>query len=248
MLVATLFSPRKNDSRSSSPTAAYSYEIVAEYPHDSNAFCQGLVFHDGLLYESTGEYGESTVRCVDLETGQVKQQFEMPDEYFGEGLAVAEDQLVQLTWKAGLGFTYDLRTLQPTGGFVYEREGWGLTFDGEHFVMSDGSDRLRFLDPESFQVVRTIQVKDQGKRIDDLNELEYIKGEIFANVWYSDFIARISPETGSVLGWIDLRGLLKAPRHEDSVLNGIAYDSENDRLFVTGKNWPALFEIKLKTR
>ena len=241
VLVATLVTGRHRDET----PAVYSYRVVASYPHDPKAFCQGLVFHNGLLYESTGKYGESTVRCVNLQTGVVQRQHQMPAKYFGEGLTVAENRLVQLTWRSGVGFIYDIGKLEQTGSFRYRRHGWGLTFDGQHFIMSDGSDELRFLHPESFKEVRMIRVKDRAKRIRYLNELEYINGEIFANVWHSDYIARISPKTGSVLGWIDLRGLLKS-RGRESVLNGIAYDSENDRLFVTGKNWPTLFEIELE--
>ena len=243
-LVASLVTGRPRDE---SPSL-YSYRVVARYPHDPNAFCQGLVFHNGLLYESTGKHGESNVRCVNLETGEVKRQYQMQTKYFGEGLAFAQNRLVQLTWKSGIGFIYDIEKLQPTGSFRYRNEGWGLTFDGEHLVMSDGSDQLRFLNPESFKVVRTIRVSDRGKRVDRLNELEYVKGDIFANVWLSDYIARISPKTGRVLGWVDLRGLLKLRRDRDAVLNGIAYDSAKDRLFVTGKNWPELFELELETR
>jgi len=230
------------------PVAAeFGYEVVAVYPHDPQAYCQGLEFADGVLYESTGQYGQSTLRKVDLATGDVLASYALDERLFGEGLSVLGERIFQLTWRRGIGLIYDRRTLAPQARFGYRGEGWGLANDGKHLIMSDGTPVLRFLDPESFEVVATRQVTDKGRPVDHLNELEYIEGEIFANIWFSDRIARISPRTGNVLGWIDLAGLL-APGERpsgDAVLNGIAYDAEGQRLFVTGKNWPKLFEIRV---
>ncbi|MEM8675554.1 MAG: glutaminyl-peptide cyclotransferase [Cyanobacteria bacterium P01_G01_bin.67] len=221
------------------------YNVVQTYPHDPQAFTQGLIYDRGELYESTGLRGRSSVRQVELATGKVLQINELEDRYFGEGLTLWQDRLLQLTWVSQTGFIYDRQTLQELGSFSYPTEGWGLTHDGQELIMSDGSDRLYFLDPETWQETRRIQVKDRRQSIDKLNELEYVQGEILANIWMSDRIARISPQTGLVLGWIDLTGIinpLPTPQR-DAVLNGIAYDEESDRLFVTGKLWSKLFEI-----
>ncbi len=227
--------------------AADGYRIVNTYPHDRNAFTQGLIFLDGHLYESTGENGQSSLRMVDLETGRVLQDAPLPQKYFAEGLTNWGSTLVQLTWLSHVGFVYDRFSFRLLRTFNYDYEGWGLTQDGKNLIESDGSSTLRFLDPKNFGVVRSIEVTDGGKPVQNVNELEYIHGEIYANIWHSDRIARISPATGRVLGWIDLTGLLPADRHPgpEGVLNGIAYDSQHDRLFVTGKLWPLLFEIKI---
>ena len=224
-----------------------SYQIVNTYPHDENALTQGGVYSDGELYEGTGLNGLSSLRRVDLETGTVLQSTDLEDQYFGEGITVFEDQLIQLTWVSQVGFVYDRESFEPLQEFTYSTQGWGLTHDGDSLIMSDGSDSLFFLDPETFEEVKQISVSDRGEPVDRLNELEYIDGEIFANVWLSDRIARISPTTGQVLGWIDLSGLRNPSiaANLDAVLNGIAYDTEEDRLFVTGKLWPELFEITI---
>lgn len=224
-----------------------SYRIVHTYPHDNSAFTQGLVMVDGVLYEGTGLNGRSSVRAVDLSTGRVIQSVRIPAKYFGEGLTDWGSNLIELTWMAHRGFVYDRFSLHMVRTFEYKGEGWGLTHDRRHLIMSDGTPVLRFLDPMTFRVVRTLSVSDGGRPVKDLNELEYIHDEIYANVWQTDRIARISPETGKVIAWIDLSGLLPADERTDgnAVLNGIAYDEKNDRLFVTGKLWPKLFEIKL---
>lgn len=225
----------------SAPTVAH--QIVRIFPHDQGAFCQGLAFDGETLFESTGQYGRSSIRRVNLETGQVEQQLNLDKRLFGEGLTLFDDKIIQLTWKQRLGYIYDAKTLKLLKTFRYNGQGWGITYDGEHLIVSDGSDRLKFWDPNSFAVVRTIRVKDGGRAVRKLNELEYVNGEILANVWYSDRIAMISPETGEVNGWIDLSRVPHKPRDREAVLNGIAYG--DGRLFVTGKNWPKLFEIKL---
>jgi glutamine cyclotransferase len=226
---------------------ADTYTIVHTYPHDPDAFTQGLVFVDGQLYESTGLNGRSTLRMDDLETGKVLQHIDVPAEFFAEGLTNWRSNLIQLTWKAHTAFVYDRFSFRQLRTFHYDGEGWGLTQDGKDLILSDGSATLRFLNPDTFQVVRTIHVTDHGTPVKELNELEYIHGQIYSNVWYSNKIARISPQTGKVLGWIDLSGLVQSLnlQNPDAVLNGIAYDSQHDRLFVTGKLWPKLFEIKV---
>lgn len=217
------------------------------YPHDSLAFTQGLVMVDGVLYEGTGLNGRSSVRAVDLKTGRLLQSVKVPSRYFGEGLTDWGGNLIELTWMAHRGFVYNRSSLRKIKTFKYKGEGWGLTHDSRDLIMSDGTPILRFLDPVTFHVVRTLAVSDGGRPVKDLNELEYIHGEIYANVWQTDRIARISPKTGVVIEWIDLSGLLGKDDRKDgnAVLNGIAYDQKNDRLFVTGKLWPKLFEIKL---
>ena len=227
------------------------YQIVRVYPHDASAFTQGLIYVDGHLYESTGEYGRSSLRMVDLSSGQVLQKHDLPPEYFGEGLTDWGSTLVQLTWKAHKGFVYDRFSFSLLRTFEYAGEGWGLTHDAEKLIMSDGSSELRFLDPKSFRETRRVRVTDEaGRPVENLNELEYVRGEIYANIWHSDEIARISPRTGKVQGWIDLRGIIDRSELSDpeAVLNGIAYDANGDRLFVTGKLWPKLFEIKMTGR
>ena len=230
----------------SSPALAY--QIVHVYPHDSQAFTQGLIYVDGHLYESTGLNGRSSIRMEDLSSGRVLQHYNLPAEYFGEGLTAWGSNLVQLTWKSRKGFVYDRFTFSVLRTFQYEGEGWGLTHDDRQLIMSDGTSYLRFLDPKSFRVTRRIHVTDPaGHPVENLNELEYIRGEIYANVWETDKIVRISARTGRVLGWIDLSGIIDKGElgSSDAVLNGIAYDSTGARLFVTGKLWPKLFEIKV---
>lgn len=225
----------------------YSYTVVNVYPHDPAAFTQGLQYVDGFLYEGTGLHGRSSIRKVKLDTGEVVQRRELPAQYFGEGITAWKSELFQLTWRSGVAFVYDLETFAPRRTLNYPGEGWGLTHDGAGLIMSDGTDHLRFLDPATFAERRRVSVTAAGMPVGDLNELEHVKGEIFANVWLTDYIARVDPLRGQVVGWIDLTGLLP-PRDRtstDQVLNGIAYDAARDRLFVTGKLWPKLFEIRL---
>lgn len=230
----------------------YGYRVVNAYPHDSRAFTQGLIYRDGYLFESTGHNGQSTLRKVVLTTGEVVQQRQVESRYFAEGLTDWGTQLIQLTWQTNVGFVYDLSTFKPVRTFPYEGEGWGLTHDRTHLIMSDGqpAGQLRFLDPATLREVKRVTVRDGNVAIARLNELEYVRGEVFANVWYTDRICRIDPQSGRVTGWIDLTGLLPAAQKPsaDAVLNGIAYDSTGNRLFVTGKNWPRLFEISLERR
>jgi len=220
---------------------------VNAYPHDPRAFCQGLVIHDGVLYEGTGQYGSSALREVDLKTGRVIKQFTLDRQFFGEGITLMGDSLYQLTWRARQAFVFDRETFEYQKTFRYRGEGWGLTHDGTHLIMSDGTSTLRFLDPQTFKEVRRVSVRNGRRRIDQLNELEYVDGEIYANIWKSDVIARISPADGRILGWIDLTPLWPARQRPDpeAVLNGIAWDAENNRLFVTGKHWPRLYEIRV---
>ena len=226
----------------------FGYQVVNVWPHDSRAFTQGLVFRDGKLLESTGQEGRSSLRSVELETGKVLKKVDVPVPYFAEGLALLNNKIYQLTWQHGVGFIYDPQTLEKTGQFTYGGEGWGLTSDGRSLILSDGSNRLRFIDPDSFRVIKTIAVLDGKTPINELNELEYVNGEIYANIWHDDRIAVIDPQTGLVTAWINLSGLLHPGDVQDreAVLNGIAYDQQSDRLFVTGKLWPRLFEIKIK--
>jgi glutamine cyclotransferase len=230
--------------------AMYSYEVVHTFPHDPKAFTQGLVFLDGELLESTGMNGQSSLRRVELGSGRVLQQVSLPYEYFAEGIALLGRKIFQLTWQNGKCFVYDLTTFRRKTDFAYTGEGWGLATDGQWLIMSDGTDRLRFVDPDTFEIKRTVNVTAAGQPLNHLNELEFIKGEIFANIWQTDFVARIDPASGKVLGVINFTGLL-APADRDiyaDVLNGIAYDGAGDRLFVTGKRWPKLFEVRLKPK
>lgn len=227
----------------------FGYEVINSYPHDPAAFTQGLVYQQGVLYESTGLNGQSSLRQVELATGKVLKKIDVPSAYFAEGLALFNNRFYQLTWQSQTTFVYDVDFAQLKT-FTYSGEGWGLTHNGQSLIMSNGSNQIRFLDPETFQIQRTINVTDNDRAVNMLNELEYIKGEIFANIWLTDKIARIDPATGKVTGWIYLAGLLQP---EDrirpvDVLNGIAYDEANDRLYVTGKLWPKLFQIKLVSR
>ena len=224
-------------------------EVVHTYPHDPSAFTEGLFFLDGFLYESTGLEGHSSIRKVRLETGKVLQQIDIPAQYFGEGIVNWGGRLVSLTWKSQLGFVFDLRTLTLQKTFSYSGEGWALTQDGRQLIMSDGTAELRFLNPDTLRETRRLMVTLDGRPLPDLNELEWVGGQIYANVWHTDSIVRIDPHNGAVVGVIHLAGLL-APSERvggpDGVLNGIAYDAKRDRLFVTGKDWPKVFEIRLR--
>lgn len=236
--------------RANAPAAApapiQGFRVVNTYPHDPHAFTQGLFWQDGHLYESTGQIGQSTIRRVDLETGNVLQSVDIPAGEFGEGIVNWGDQIINITWQNQIGYRWDRRTLRRLSEWRYQGEGWGLTQNGREIIMSDGSDQLRFLDPATLQERRRINVSDDGSPVDRLNELEWVNGEIYANVWMTPLIARIDPQSGRVLGWIDLTSLAaqnSGPR--DDVLNGIAYDAQRRRLFVTGKYWPHLYEIEV---
>lgn len=219
----------------------YSYEVVNVYPHDKNAFTQGLVFDNGFLYESTGLYGHSTLRQVELETGTVLQIYNLSEHFFGEGITIFNDRIIQLTWKSNMGFVYDKLSFSKIEEFNYSTMGWGITNDGSQLIMSDGTATLYFLDPQTFERVGQVEVHDNSGLVTKLNELEYIKGDVYANILMQEKIAIINPQNGQVKGWIDLKDLDNQP----SVLNGIAYDVIEDRLFVTGKKWSQLFEIKV---
>lgn len=241
--------PLQKASQRPTPAPTFKYRVVRSYPHDREAYTQGLVYRDNVFYESTGLNGRSSLRKVRPETGEVLQIRRLDPQYFGEGLALIGSNLVQLTWQTEVGFVYDLATFEPRRTFSYTGEGWGLTTDEKRLVMSDGSSVLRFLDPATFKETGRLTVKDAGMPVEQLNELEIVKGEIYANVYQTHRIARISPQSGQVVGWIDLTGLLSARESAGvDVLNGIAYDAAKDRLFVTGKLWPKLFEIQIVGR
>lgn len=224
----------------------YDCEVVRAYPHDTGAFTQGLEYKDGWLYEGTGLNGKSSIRKVDLESGEVVQQHLLQSSFFGEGIAIHDKRLVQLTWRSNRGFVYDLDTFEERGDFSYLGEGWGLTQDGSHFIMSDGTSRLRFLDLYSFEEKGSVHVRYGREPIRQLNELEYIDGTLYANIWQEERLALICPRSGYVTGWVNCSGLLtRAEAARADVLNGIAWDGEGERLFVTGKNWPWLFEVRL---
>jgi glutamine cyclotransferase len=225
---------------------SYRYEVLARYPHDAQAFTQGLIYHDGYLYESTGLEGNSSLRKVELNTGKVLKKVDLDPKYFGEGLTIFQGKIYQITWLSGVGFVYDVGTLAKVAEFHYDGEGWGLTHDERSLILSDGSNRLQFLDPKEFKVKRSIEVFYHGKPLSELNELEYINGQIFSNVWHQNLIARIDPATGRLLGIVDLTGLGSGlGLGSEDVLNGIAYVSKTDNLLVTGKRWPFLFRIRL---
>jgi glutaminyl-peptide cyclotransferase len=234
------------------PAPVQTFKVVATFPHDPAAFTQGLVFADGEFYESTGLNGQSSLRRVEIATGKILQQHKVAEEYFAEGLALVGDELLQLTWQHHRGFVYDRKTFAQKRTFPYKTEGWGIAYDGgTNLVMSDGSDTLTFLDAKTFAPTRTLRVRDAGRAIDHLNELEWIEGEIWANVWLTDRIARISPTTGDVNAWVDFTSLWPAsqrPNPGDQVLNGIAYDRATRRIFITGKKWPRLYQIAVATR
>lgn len=247
LIFAALLLPSLAHCGEAIPTRGYT--VVNSYPHDTAAYTEGLFYLDGYLYESTGELGQSSVRKVELETGRVLQQADIPAPYYGEGIVAWGDRLIQLTWRNQQGFVYDLATLTPRSHFAYAGEGWALTSDESSLYMSDGTANIRRLDPQSLKQIGTIKVTARGKPLDNLNELEWVKGELWANVWLTTRIARIDPADGKVIAWIDLKALVPdADTLTDSsndVLNGIAYDAKHDRLFVTGKRWPKIYEIKL---
>ena len=243
------FLPGQRRDGSGGPVPTYGYQVVRSYPHDPRAFTQGLFIRNGFFYEGTGQPGQSGIRKVKIETGEVLQARPLAEPYFGEGIVEWKGSIVQLTWQHGIGFVYDAETFAPTKTFTYKGEGWGLTHDGTRLIMSDGTPQLRFLDPATLKETGRVTVRDPRGPVQKLNELEFVNGEVFANVWGTDRIARISPSDGRVTGWIDLAGLLPpSDRANADVLNGIAYDAATDRLFVTGKWWPRVFEIKLIKR
>ncbi len=227
----------------------YGFDVVHAYPHDVSAFTEGLLYRNGFLYESTGLEKHSTIRKVRLETGEVLQKIDIPPQYFGEGMVIWKQHIISLTWKSHVGFVFDLASLRLQRTFHYEGEGWALTQDGSRIIMSDGTAQLRFLDPSTLQETGRIGVSLDGRPVDRVNELEWVQGEIYANVWQTDWVLRIDPASGRVVGLINLTGLLTPAERiagRTDVLNGIAYDEQHDRLFVTGKNWPKLFEIRLR--
>lgn len=231
------------------PLPISSFEVVKTYKHDSNAFTQGLIFHNGFLYESTGEYGESSLRKVEIETGKVLQKIDVAREIFAEGITLLGGNIYQITWKERKCFVYDVNTFQMLKEFNYAGDGWGLTNDGTHLYMSDGTHVIRVIDPATFTTIRTITVfREDGRPLNQLNELEFVKGEIWANIWHEETIARIDPKSGKLLGWINMKGLSPddVSRSAENTLNGIAYDASSDRVFMTGKNWRKLFEVKIK--
>jgi glutaminyl-peptide cyclotransferase len=240
--------PKPSPPPDNAPAPKYGYQVVNIWAHDPYAFTQGLVFLEGKLLESTGEEGHSSLRRVDLETGRVLKKVDIPPPYFAEGIAVLNGKIYQLTWQHGLGFIYDAQTFERLEEFKYEGEGWGLTTDGKSLILSDGTDQIRFIDPASYKVTNVITVVDNKTPIDQLNELEWVNGEIYANVWHDEKIAVIDPQSGRVRSWIDLTGLMPREEldNEEAVLNGIAYDQASGRLFATGKLWPRMFEIKVK--
>ncbi len=240
-----------NNSLNATSIPIFGYEVVNTYPHDPSAFTQGLVYDGGVFYEGTGLNGQSTLRRVDVASGRVLQQTNISREFFGEGIAIWKDRLIQLTWRSNLGFVYGKENFTRIGNFSYPTEGWGLTSDGKRLIMSDGTETLYFLDPVTFARVGEIRVTAKGEPIKGLNELEFIKGKIYANMWPGNWIVIITPDDGSVVGAINLQGILTKSDiqgHKVDVLNGIAYDAKTDRLFVTGKWWPRLFEIRLAAK
>jgi glutaminyl-peptide cyclotransferase len=244
---ARFMTGRSSDAAGPRQTPEYTFKIIHVFPHDPAAFTQGLVYRNGFLYEGTGLNGQSSLRKVRLETGEVVQHVDLSGEFFGEGIAIVKDQIIQLTWQSQTGFVYRLSDFQLLRRFSYSGEGWGLTSNGNEILMSDGTAEIRVLNATTLTEKRRFTVRDGATPIDQLNELEFVVGEIFANVWQTNRIARISPRTGKVVGWIDLKGLLSPvySRKSDAVLNGIAYDSAHKRLFVTGKLWPNIFEIQI---
>ena len=249
-----------NSTKPASSLPTYTYEVVSTHPHDRNAFTQGLVFYNGFLYESTGQYEESTLRKVDIASAKIVEKTDLGDDFFGEGLAIIGDKIYQLTWREGTAFVYNLSDFKPVKEFRYSGEGWGLAYDGTNLILSDGTHVIRFVNPATFQTVRTIVVnREDGLPLMQINELEFVKGEIWANIWHSEkpsvlgrsnHIARIDPANGKLLGYIDLSGISPddQARDTENTLNGIAYDPATDRIWVTGKNWSKLFEIKVKPK
>jgi glutaminyl-peptide cyclotransferase len=248
LVSSPVFAAQATDAAKSPPIPIYTYKVVHTYPHDPNAFTEGLFYLNGYLYESTGLEGHSSIRKVRLETGEVVLTHDVPPAYFGEGITYWGNRLIGLTWKSQIGFVYNLNSFAVEGRFKYPGEGWALTRNDRELIMSDGTSDLRVLNPKTLGEVRRIHVTARGRPLDQLNELEWMQGSVLANIWQTDWIARIDPATGEVIAWIDLTGILPAQDriagHTD-VLNGIAYDSSKDRLFVTGKLWPKLFEIRI---
>lgn len=239
--------PAGNQNTTDSRAQQVSYEVVSSYPHDPTSFTQGLLWHDGTLYEGTGLEDQSKLRRLEFPSGKVLKEISLASEYFGEGIALVDTRLIQLTWKSERGFVYDLDSFKKLQEFTYDTEGWGLTYDGRNLILSDGSSNLFYLDPQTFKPIRKLAVTMNGKPLDELNELEFIEGEIWANVWQTDFIVRIDPSTGRVTSFLNLKGIL-APSDKtgrENVLNGIAYDAEKKRIFITGKLWPRIFEIRI---
>src|SRR5258708_9829233 len=244
---AARFIPAAGNPQKTGQIPVLNVKLVRTYPHDPHAFTQGLEYYGGYLYESTGIAGQSTLRKVALETGEVLQKVSLPSQYFGEGLTIFRGKIYQLTWLSKKGFVYNLRTFRQVAEFPYDTEGWGLTHDDKSLIMSDGTNKIRYIDPVSFAVTRTIELYAEGQGVVNLNELEYVKGEILANIWHSTRIARVDPRSGQVVAWIDLSSIVaKEPHREEEVLNGIAYDKSADGLFVTGKKWSKLYEIKVE--
>ncbi len=240
-------SSSESESDAAASPIQYTYRVINTFPHDREAFTQGLVVDDGILYEGTGLRGSSNLRVVTLDTGEVVRQLDLEDQFFGEGIAIFGDQVVQLTWQSQVGFVYDKNSFTKLREFEYPNEGWGITHDGTQWIMSAGTEKLYFMDSQTFERTGEVDVKDGDTAITSLNELEYIQGEVWANVWQTDQVVRIDPSTGTVVGWVNLSGLLTAADLETpvDVLNGIAYDADSNRLFVTGKLWPKLFEIEV---
>ena len=249
-----------NSAQASGPVPVYTYEVVNVYPHDPKAFTEGLFYRDGFLYESTGETGKSSLRKVELETGKVVQKFDLPPDSFGEGIAMWNGMIYQLTWQEGLCRVFDAKDFTLIRELNYSGQGWGMTTDGTNFYMTDSTHVIRVLNPETFKSTRMIVVmRENGKPLMQVNELEWIKGELWANIWHSEdpeilgkpnYIVRIDPASGKILGWVDLAGISPddVARSSENTLNGIAYDAAGDRIFVTGKNWKKLFEIKVKEK
>jgi len=246
LMIASIAFPSARRQPAAGNLPMQGYQIVRVYPHDPNAFTQGLQYVGGAFYEGTGLNGRSSIRHVELETGKVLQRRDVSPQYFGEGITLFKSDLFELTWQSHVAFVYDPKSFEPKKQFSYPGEGWGLTHDGTNLIMSDGTDELRYLDPATFAEKRRLKVTAAGAPLRNLNELEYVKGEILANIWQTEYVVRISPATGNVTAYIDLHGLLTpAERATTDVLNGIAYDESRDRLFVTGKLWPKVFEIKI---
>ncbi len=236
-----------NNNQSTSRAQQVSYEAVSSYPHDPTSFTQGLLWHDGALYEGTGLEGRSKLRRLEFPSGRVLKEINLSSEYFGEGLALVNNRLIQLTWKSHRGFVYDVDSFRKLEEFTYDTEGWGLTYDGSNLILSDGSSNLFYLDPQTFKPIRKLAVTMNGQPLTELNELEFIEGEIWSNVWQTDLIVRIDPSSGRVTSFLSLKGIL-APSDRtgrEDVLNGIAYDAEKKRIFITGKLWPRVFEIRV---
>src|SRR5438874_3445570 len=253
LMIASIAFPSARRQPAAGNLPMQGYQIVRVYPHDPNAFTQGLQYVGGAFYEGTGLNGRSSIRHVELETGKVLQRRDVSPQYFGEGITLFKSDLFELTWQSHVAFVYDPKSFEPKKQFSYPGEGWGLTHDGTNLIMSDGTSELRVLDPVTFAEKRRIKVTAGGAPLRELNELEYVKGEIFANIWQTDYVARIAPATGRVGGYIDFRGLLSPQERlavdaNGGVLNGIAHDPARDRLFITGKLWPKLFEVKIVSK